>query len=108
MHMKINMHAMGPDFLTHGVWSKSKLGMQHIHPELPKILSYAFTTKIKYISRINIFVKYKIVINSREVHLGIKRQHAEVGHKNLIIFSYKNHLDIFCINRKQFIIKIFT
>jgi hypothetical protein len=32
---------------------------------------------------------YKIVINSPEVHLGIKRQHAEVGHKNLIIFSYK-------------------
>jgi hypothetical protein len=28
-------------------------------------------------------------------------QHAEVGHKNLIIFSYKNHLDRFSIKRKQ-------
>ena len=45
------------------------------------------------------------MINSPEVHFGIKRQHAEVGHKNLIIFSYKNPLDRFCINRKQFIIK---
>jgi hypothetical protein len=44
-----------------------------------------------------------MVINSPEVYFGIKRPHAEVGHKNLIIFSYKNHLDRFCINRKQFI-----
>jgi hypothetical protein len=63
MPMKINKHPMGPNFFTHGLWSKPKLGMQHIHPEPPKILSYAFTTKIKYISRINISVKYKIVIN---------------------------------------------
>jgi hypothetical protein len=35
----------------------------------------------------------KIVINSPEVYFGIQREHAEVGHKNLIIFSYKNHLD---------------
>jgi hypothetical protein len=57
----------------------------------------------KHISRINICVNYKIVINSPHVHFGTTRQHAEVGHKNLIIFSYKNHLDRFCINRKQFI-----
>jgi hypothetical protein len=37
---------------------------------------------IRHISRINISDKYKIVINSPEVHFGIKRQHAEVGHKN--------------------------
>jgi hypothetical protein len=43
------------------------------------------------------------VINSPKVHFGIKRQPAEVGHKNLIIFSYKNHLDRFYINIKQFI-----
>jgi hypothetical protein len=45
------------------------------------------------------------MINSPEVHLNIKRSHAEVVHKNLIIFSYNNHLDIFSINTKQFIIK---
>jgi hypothetical protein len=59
--------------------------------------------KNKHISRITIYDNYKIVINSPELHFGIKRQHAEVGHKNLNIFSYKNHLDRFCINRKQFI-----
>jgi hypothetical protein len=47
--------------------------------------------KIKNISRINICDNYKTVINSPEVHFGIKRQHVEDGHKNLIIFSYKNH-----------------
>jgi hypothetical protein len=30
-----------------------------------------------------------MVINPAEVYFGITRQHAEVGHKNLIIFSYK-------------------
>jgi uncharacterized protein YxjI len=43
---------------------------------------------------------YKIVNNSPEVHFGIKGQHAEVGHKTLIIFSYKNHLKSFCMNIK--------
>jgi hypothetical protein len=42
----------------------------------------------------------KIVINSPEVYLDIKRPHAEVAHKNIIIFSYKNHLGIFCIKGK--------
>jgi hypothetical protein len=46
----------------------------------------------KYNSRINSSVNYKIVINSPKVHLGIKMQHEEVGHKNRIIFNYKNHL----------------
>jgi hypothetical protein len=46
-----------------------------------------------------------IVINSPEVKLGLTRQQAEVGHKNIIIFSYKNHLDRFCIKGKQFIQK---
>jgi hypothetical protein len=27
------------------------------------------------------------VINSSEVYFGIKRQHAEVGYKNIIIFG---------------------
>jgi hypothetical protein len=58
-------------------------------------LTYAITKKNKHISRINIYDKYKFVINSPEVHFGITRRNAEVGHKNLIIFSYKNYLDRF-------------
>jgi hypothetical protein len=77
--------------------------MQHIHVELPLILGYSFTKKIKNISRINASDNYKIVINSPEVYFGIERPHEEVGHKNIILFSYKNHLDRFCINIKQFI-----
>jgi hypothetical protein len=37
------------------------------------ILGYAFTLKIKHISRINISDIKKIVINSSEVHFGIER-----------------------------------
>jgi hypothetical protein len=103
MHTKINAHQNDSKFPTHDLWSKTKLGMQHIHLEELYILSYAFTKKFKHISRINISDNYKIVIKSPEVHFVIRRQHAEVGHKNLIIFSYKNHLDKFFINRKQFI-----
>jgi hypothetical protein len=53
--------------------------------------------------RINISDHSKIVINSPEMYLGITRQCAQVGHKNINIFSYKNHLGRFCINEKQFI-----
>jgi hypothetical protein len=45
----------------------------------------------------------KIVINPSKVYLGITRQHAQVGHKNINILSYKNHLGRFCMNGKQFI-----
>jgi hypothetical protein len=45
------------------------------------------------------------MINSPEVCFDIARQHAHVGHKNINIFSYKNHLGSFCRNGKQFIIK---
>jgi hypothetical protein len=45
----------------------------------------------------------KIVINSSVVYLGITRQHAQVGHKNINIFSYKNHLGRFWKNGKQLI-----
>jgi hypothetical protein len=48
-------------------------------------------------------VNYKIVINSPEVHLGIAKQHAEVGHKNIIIFGYKNYLGRSCRKGKQFL-----
>jgi hypothetical protein len=53
--------------------------------------------------RINISVKQKIMINSKEVNFGIKRPCAQVGHKNINIFSYKYHLGSFCRNGKQFI-----
>jgi hypothetical protein len=71
-------------------------------------LSYAFSKKIKHISRLTISVKYKIVINSSQLCFGITRQHAEVGHKNINIFGYKNHLGRFCRNGKQFLEKRFT
>jgi hypothetical protein len=58
-----------------------------------------------HILRINTFGRPKIVINSPDVYLSITRQHAQVGHKNINIFSYKNHLGRFCINGKQFIRK---
>jgi hypothetical protein len=73
MHTKINKQPNDSIFLTHVIWSKTKLGMQHIHLELLLILIYAIAKKNKHISRINIFVNYKIVINSPEVHFGIER-----------------------------------
>jgi hypothetical protein len=42
--------------------------------------------------RINISVKPKIMINSKEVCFEIARHCAQVGHKNINIFSKKNHL----------------
>jgi hypothetical protein len=39
--------------------------------------------------RINIYVKPKIMINSQEVCFDITRQCAQVGHKNINIFSRK-------------------
>jgi hypothetical protein len=53
--------------------------------------------------RINIYGHPKIMINSSELCFGITRQHAQVGHKNINIFSYKNHLGRFYIKGKQFI-----
>jgi hypothetical protein len=47
--------------------------------------------------------KLKIMINSPEVCFDIARQNAQVGHKNINIFSYKNHPGRFCIEGKQFI-----
>jgi hypothetical protein len=76
MHTKINKHPNGTNFLTHVIWSKTNLGMQHVHLELLWILTYAITKKNKHISIINISENYKIVISSPEVYFGIKRQHA--------------------------------
>jgi hypothetical protein len=61
-----------------------------------------------HILRINSSDYEKSVTNSSEVHFRIKIQHAEVGNKNLIIFSYKNLLDKFCINRNNLYKKIYN
>jgi hypothetical protein len=53
--------------------------------------------------RINISAKPKIMINSPEVCFAITRQYAQVGHQNINIFGYKNHLESFCRKGKQFI-----
>jgi hypothetical protein len=53
--------------------------------------------------KIIISVIPKIMINSPEVCFDIARLHAQVGHRNINIFSYKNHLGRFCIKGKQFI-----
>jgi hypothetical protein len=53
--------------------------------------------------RINISDKLKTMINSPEVCFDITKQHAQVEHKKIFIFGYKNHLGSFCRNGKQFI-----
>jgi hypothetical protein len=53
--------------------------------------------------RINISDHPQVMINSPEVSLGITTQHAQVGHKNINIFSYKYHLGRICTKEKQFI-----
>jgi hypothetical protein len=53
--------------------------------------------------RINISVKPKIMINSPEVCFDITREHAQVGHKNINIFSYKKSSGGFSRKGKQFI-----
>jgi hypothetical protein len=57
MHIKLNTYSNDSNFLTHGLWSKTKLGTQHIHLELLQILGYTIILKIKHISRINISEK---------------------------------------------------
>jgi hypothetical protein len=57
------------------------------------------------ILRINSSDHPKIVNKSPEVYLGITTYHGQVGHKNINIFSYTNHIGRFCINGKQFIQK---
>jgi hypothetical protein len=58
--------------------------------------------------RINIYDHPKIVINSPEVCLGITRQNAQVGHKNINIFSYKNSFMQSLQKWKTIYIKRFT
>jgi hypothetical protein len=62
MHTKIITHQNDPNFLTHVIWSKTRLGMQHIHLELLWNLSYKFSKKIKHNSRITISSNYKLLL----------------------------------------------
>jgi hypothetical protein len=103
MHTKIINQQNDPNFLTHVIWSKTSLVVQHIHLELLWNLSYAFSKKNKHNSGINFSGNYKIVVNSPEVYFEIKRQYAKVGCKHLIIFVYKNHFCRFCRNGKTFL-----
>jgi hypothetical protein len=89
---KVNAHKNNyskndPNFLTHVIWFKTNLVVQHIHLELLWNLSCAILKKNKHNSRILISGIYKIVINSPQVWFGINRQCAKSGCKNLIIFS---------------------
>jgi hypothetical protein len=87
MHTKIITQQNDPNFLTHVIRFKSSLVVQHILLELLWNLSCAILKKNKHNSIIIIYVIYKIVNNSPKVCFGIKRQCAQVGLKNLIIFS---------------------
>jgi hypothetical protein len=73
MHTKINTQQNDPNFLTHVIWSKTSLGVQHIHLELIWKMSYVFLKKFKHNSRINNSCIYKIVINSTDVCFELKR-----------------------------------
>jgi hypothetical protein len=44
------------------LWSKTNLGMQHIHLELLWIMTYAIIKKNKHISRINISLIIKLLL----------------------------------------------
>jgi hypothetical protein len=87
MHTKIITQQTDPDFLTHVIWFKSSLVVQHIHLGLLWNLSCAILKRNKHNSRINTSGNYKIVIISPEVCFRITRQYPKIGCKNLIIIS---------------------
>jgi hypothetical protein len=87
MHTKIITQPNDPNFLTHDMWLKTSLVVQHIYLELLWSLSYEILKKNKHNSRIIISGIYKIVSNSQVVCFGSKIQCAQVGSKNIIIFS---------------------
>jgi hypothetical protein len=72
MHTKIITQQKDPNFLTHVIWSKTSLVVQHIHLELLWNLSYEILKRNKHNSRIHISVNYKIVTNSPEVCFEIE------------------------------------
>jgi hypothetical protein len=61
MHTKIITQQNDPNFLTHVIWLKTSLVVQHLHLELLGNLSYAISKKNKQNSRINASGNNKIV-----------------------------------------------
>jgi hypothetical protein len=74
MHIKIIKALLDPNILSLFLWSKTKLSNQHVHLGLLYILRYAITFKTKPKTRINIYSRDKIMVNSSVVHFSIKRQ----------------------------------
>jgi hypothetical protein len=72
MHTKIITQQNDPNFLTHVIWLKTSLVVQHIHLELLWNLSYVFSKKNKHNSRIIISGTHTIVINSPQVCLVLQ------------------------------------
>jgi hypothetical protein len=74
MHIKLNKALLDPNFLSLFLWSKTRLSNQHIHIGLLYILRYAITYKTNNKTRINIYSRDKIMVNSPEMHFSIKKQ----------------------------------
>jgi hypothetical protein len=70
----MNKALMDPNFLPLFLWSKTRLGIQHILLGILKNWIYAITYKTRHKSRINISGRAKIMVNSPEVYFSIKRQ----------------------------------
>jgi hypothetical protein len=60
MHTKINTQQNDPNFLTHVIWLKTSLVVQHTHLELLRNLSCAILKKNKHNSRIMFYVSIKL------------------------------------------------
>jgi hypothetical protein len=60
MHTKIITKQNDPNFLTHVIWFKTNLVVQHIHLELLWNLRYVFSKKNKHNSRIIISLYIKL------------------------------------------------
>jgi uncharacterized protein (UPF0303 family) len=103
MHTKIITQQNDPNFLTHVIWHKTSLVVQHIHLALLWNLSCAILKKKKHNSRIIISDIYKIMINSQDVYFGITRQCAQDELKNIKRFNKKNHLGRFRRDGKTFL-----
>jgi hypothetical protein len=74
MHIKINKALPDPNFLSLFLWSKTRLGIQHVHLGLLHNWIYAITYKTRHKSRNNIPGRDKIMVKSPEVYFNIKRQ----------------------------------
>jgi hypothetical protein len=64
---------MDLNFLPLVLWLKTRLCTQQKDQESFYILNYAISFWTKHKTRIYISSSYKIIINSTEVYLGIKR-----------------------------------